>query len=330
MATTISGEIRQKVQSLLNRLQAPINDIYQRIQGENAALIRLELPPEDDANQQRLQLLVDFAENRTGVAPSGYLSDSQVHSIALALRLAAIKQFNRAAPIVALDDIVTSYDADHRRRIAGLFAEMFDEHQILITTHDEMFFNCLIDQLEPKTWHFTRIMGLDPTYGPRFADHKVTDEMIEARWDEGLSAANEMRQAEEEWLLRICREFGVSVRIRSLERAYSYERSELASALASFLKGLGMEPIPVPGVNNRFLASLQKGLIENFGSHFQDAPFSQISIGDEKARWEEFKAFRHQFSCRKCRRVKFQRPPTLKRPVCAHETCETQFEFSPP
>jgi tetratricopeptide (TPR) repeat protein len=326
-ATIISAEIRKKVQALLDKLQTPMNDIYKRIQGAGATPIRLELPAEDDTNQQRLNLLIDFAKNRTSVQPGGYLSDSQIHSVALALRMAAIQQFNVGAPIIALDDVVTSYDADHRRTIAGLIATMFGDCQILITTHDERFFNYLKDQLEAKAWHFTRIIGLDPAYGPRFADHKVSDEMIEARWAEGQSAANEMRQAEEEWLLGICRDFGVSVRIRPLERAYSYERSELASALAGLLKDIKLEPTLVPGVSNRFLASLAKGEIENFGSHFQDGPYGDGSIGDEKARWEEFKAFRGQFACPECSRIKFQRPFALKKPVCAHDGCEAQFAF---
>jgi hypothetical protein len=204
---------------------------------------------------------------------------------------------------------------------------MFSDCQILVTTHDERFFNYLKDQLEAKDWHFTRIIGLDPAYGPRFADHKVSDEMIEARWAEGQSAANEMRQAEEEWLLGICRDFGVSVRIRPLERAYSFERSELAWALAGLLRDAKLDPQPVVGVNNRFLTSLQKGEIENFGSHFQDGLYGDGSIGDERARWEEFKAFRAQFACSKCKRTKFQRPITLKKPICAHAGCEAQFEF---
>lgn len=327
-AAIISAEIRKKVQALLAKLQTPMNDIYKLIQGAGATPIRLELPAEDDTNQQRLNLLIDFANNRTGVQPGGYLSDSQIHSVALALRMAAIKQFNSGAPIIALDDIVTSYDAHHRRTIAGLIATMFGDCQILITTHDERFFNYLKDQLEAKDWHFTRIIGLDPAYGPRFADHKVSDQMIEARWAAGESAANEMRQAEEEWLLGICRDFGVSVRIRPLERAYSYDRSELASALAGLLRDAKLTPALVPGVNNRFLDSLVKGEIENFGSHFQDGPYGDGSIGDEKARWEEFKAFRSQFACQKCSRTKFQRPVTLKKPVCAHGGCEAQFEFA--
>ncbi len=324
----ISAEIRKKVQALLDKLQTPMNDFYKLIQGAGAIPIRLELPAEDDTNQQRLNLLIDFAKNRLSVQPAGYLSDSQIHSVALALRMAAIKLFNASAPIIALDDIVTSYDADHRRTIAGLIATMFGDCQILITTHDERFFNYLKDQLEANAWHFTRIIGVDPAYGPRFADHKVSDEMIEARWASGDSAANEMRQAEEEWLLGICRDFGVSVRIRPLERAYSYERSELASALAGLLRDIKLVPAPVPGVNNRFLDSLVKGEIENFGSHFQGGPYGDGSIGDEKARWQEFKAFRSQFACKKCNRTKFQRPFTLKKPVCAHDGCEAQFEFA--
>lgn len=328
-ATLVSGKIREKVQSLLDTLQAPMNDIYKEIQGANAKPIRLELPGEDDTNQQRMQLVIDFADNRQSVAPGGYLSDSQIHSVALALRLAAIKKFNSAAPVIALDDVVTSYDADHRRAIGALLAKMFTDCQIILVTHDERFFNHLKDQLAAKDWQFTRIIGLDPAFGPRFADHRVTDEMIADRWAKGESAANEMRQAEEEWLLGIARGFGVNVRIRQLEKAYSYERAELASAIGGFLGDLKLTPADVPGVNNRFITSLIKGDIENFGSHFQDAPYGVGSIGDEQTRWDEFKAFRQQFEC-VCGRTKYQRPFGLNKPVCAHDKCETQFAFKPP
>ncbi len=326
-AAFISGEIRKKVQTLLESLQTPINDIYGGIQGVGATPIRLELPSEDDTNQQRLNLVIDFASNRAGVQPGGYLSDSQIHSLALALRLAAIKRFNKAAPIIALDDIVTSYDADHRRTIAALLAKEFTDFQLIITTHDERFFTYLKDQLSTANWHFTRIIRLDPDFGPRFVDHKVTDQMIEARWHEGESAANEMRQAEEEWLLGICRDFGVDVRIRSVERAYSYERSELAAALAGFLGDQGLCPPLVPGVNNRFLTSLQQGAIENFGSHFQEGPYGDGSSGDEQARWEEFKHFRSYFVCPKCGKTRFKRPLGMKKAVCSRDGCEAQFEF---
>lgn len=49
----------------------------------------------------------------------------------------------------------------------------------------------------------------------------------------------------------------------ALARPYSYERSELASALAGLLKDAKLAPALVFGVNNRFLDSLVKGEIEN-------------------------------------------------------------------
>ena len=323
----ISGEIRKRVQVLLDTLQAPINDIYRQIQGADAVEIKLVLPPEDDTNQQRLNLVIDFAANRPGVQPGGYLSDSQIHSLALALRLAAIKRYNTSAPIIALDDIVTSYDADHRRTIAALLAKEFTDFQLIVTTHDERFFIYLKDQIGEKNWNFTRIIRLDPDFGPRFVDHRITDAMVEGRWHNDESAANEMRQAEEEWLLRLCRDFGVDIRIRPIERPYSYERSELAAALMGFLRDQGLTPPSVPGVNNRFLTSLQLGAVENFGSHFQDGPYGDGSTGDEKARWEEFKFFRRNFTCPKCKKTRFKRPLGMNKPVCAHDDCEAQFEF---
>ena len=63
---------------------------------------------------------------------------------------------------------------------------------------------------------------------------------------------------------------------------------ELADLRAELdVKDAKLAPALVPGVNNRFLDSLVKGEIENFGSHFQDGPYGDGSIGDEKARWWE-------------------------------------------
>lgn len=325
----VAAEIRKKVQAVLDTLQKPMNDIYAQIQRDAAIPVRFELPDEEDTAQQRLGLVVDFAVNRAGVPPSGYLSDSQIHSLALALRLAAIRRCNTRVPLIILDDIVTSYDADHRLAFTSLVAQEFSEFQVILVTHDERFFAFLKDHLGDQHWQYKRILQLTAD-GPRLSDDRVSDELIEERWAEGKSAANDMRQAEEEWLLTIGRDFGVDVKIRTVERAYSYERSELAEALGRFLGSRGLTPPAVPGVNNRFLASLQKGDIENFGSHFQDAQYGAGSIGDEKVRWEEFKFFRDAFVCGKCKKSRFKRPTGMAKPVCTTEKCETQFAFAVP
>ncbi len=327
-ALAINKAIVNFTQSLIEKLQNDADDLYKDIQGgdESSPPIRLELPDDDDKNQQRMQLLIDFAENRKGVLPSGYLSDSQIHTLALALRLSAIRSFNKGVPIIVLDDVVTGYDADHRKNIASVLAKHFADFQIVIVTHDEQFFNLLQDHLPQASWVFRRITKSQPNFGPTFHDHCTPDEVIQAKLDAGEDATMEMRQAEEEWLLAICRGFGVKVVIRQVNQPYKYDRSELADALADFLKHIGIRPPEVSGISNPFLASLQKGVVENLGCHFSDAPYQNASHGDVRARWKEFKYFRDLFLCSHCKNRRFKRPLTHKKPVCVK--CETPFDFS--
>ncbi len=326
----IDKSIVAHIQSLIGKLESDIASIYKDIQGtgETSYPIRIELSGQDGIDQQKAQLLIDFSVNRKGVVPGGYLSDSQVHTLALALRLAAIRMFNSEAPILVLDDVVTSYDADHRKTIVGALAKYFSGFQIVLVTHDEQFFNLLKDQFPPGSWVFKRIMENREGFGPVFHDHLTSDEVIQAKLDAGENAGVEIRQAQEEWLLRICREFRAKVTIRPIERAYQYDRGELADSLASFLKGVKMKIPPTTTASNRFLESLQRGVVENLSSHFSDNPNKSSSVGDDRARWEEFKGFRELFKCPSCGKQRFKRPVGLDKPVCHY--CQTQFAFSLP
>ena len=326
----IDKAIVDYIQSLIGKLESDVASIYQDIQGTGGTShpIRIEFPGQDGIDQQKAQLLIDFSINRQGVVPSGYLSDSQVHTLALALRLAAIRMFNSEAPILVLDDVVTSYDADHRKTIVGALAKYFSKFQIVLVTHDEQFYNLLKDQLPQGRWVFKRIVEIREDFGPVLHDHLTSDEVIQAKLDAGENAGAEIRQAEEEWLLRICREFGAKVTIRPIERAFQYERAELADSLASFLKGAKIKIPQTATASNSFLASLQRGVVENQASHFSDNPYKSSSVGDDMARWKEFKNFRELFKCPSCEKQRFKRPKELKKPVC--NNCQTPFAFFQP
>ena len=49
--------------------------------------------------------------------------------------------------MLVLGDVVTSYDADHRKTIASVLVTYPSGFQIVLVTHDEQFFNLLNDQL---------------------------------------------------------------------------------------------------------------------------------------------------------------------------------------
>ena len=317
------------INGLIDKLGADIEWLYNEIQGNNVESlpVRIELPDEENVDQQRAHLVIDFF-SRKGVMPSGYLSDSQVHTLALALRLSAIRLLNENVPFFVLDDVISSYDADHRKRIAGVLAALFADFQVVIVTHDEQFYRLLRDQLPESRWIFKRITDISPGFGPVFDDHRTTDEVIHEKLDSGQGAANEIRQAEEEWLVDICRQFRTKVDMRSSDLAYRYERSELANSLQNYLNSVKLTPPQVPGVDGSFLSSLQKGVVENQGSHYSDNPYMEGSVGDDGARWEEFVSFRNMFKCPKCDRTSFHRPQGASKPLC--KKCDTPFDFGSP
>lgn len=322
--------IRGHIQSIADSLSDEVGTIFNDLQGSANSIpaIKFELPPSTATNQRRLMLRAALSVDRTSEPPSGYLSDSETHSLALALRLTAIRRFNPDFRSVVLDDVVTSYDAEHRLAIASVIATKFEDIQFLVLTHDEMFFKYLKERAKTSKWLHRRIRQLDPAFGPRLETHLIGDEVIDDLHLSNDTAANEMRISEEEWLERICVEFGVDIRIRTTVTAHEYQRSELAESLGRFLKSRGLNLTSSPGSANPFLASLQQGQLENLGSHFSNDPYVWSSIGDEKQRWGEFKEFKAIFKCPNCGRRRFKRPHENNLPQCAKDTCETPFGFS--
>lgn len=195
--TAITGYIA----TLISELQEDIRSLYACIQGPHVQvpLIHIDLAKEDATNQRTARMLIDFADNCKGVLPSGFLSDSQIHTLALSIRLAAIRKFNVKIKILALDDIVTSYDMDHRKSIAMMLNQHFGDFQILLTTHDRHFFDILKDHFHESHCEFHKIKELQSGVGPIFETHQVRDEEIEDMLNNGVDAENNIRKAEEEW-----------------------------------------------------------------------------------------------------------------------------------
>ena len=122
-----SRKLKTEVQNLIDLLHDPINEYYQYIQGEAEQTIKLQIDADKETGQEHLKLAIDFIPNQEDVQPSGYLSNSQMHSFALAFRLASIKVLNPRVPVLILDDIVNSYDAEYRNRIVSLISEKFND-----------------------------------------------------------------------------------------------------------------------------------------------------------------------------------------------------------
>ena len=164
-------------------LQDEARDIYKEIQGPDAPIspVEIALPKEDKRNQRSARITIDFMNSGRKVPPNSVLSESQTRTLALAIRLAAIRIFNTEFKIIALDDVTMSYDDERRQHIASLLQERFKEYQIIITTHDEFFYKQLKARLPPKKWEFKEIKHVVDGYGPKIDDKKTLDMIIEGK-----------------------------------------------------------------------------------------------------------------------------------------------------
>lgn len=316
----LNSAIVEHIGSKIQSLEGKAREIYRTIQNSNdAPHIQIRLPDEDKAKKREASLSINF-HDREEVAPGSYLSSSQVHTLALSIRLAAIREFNIWFKVIVLDDVVTSYDVDHRLTIATVLNEDFDDFQIILTTHDEQFYNMLRMQLGAKHWCYQKISRLQSN-GPVFKNHKTPPEEVEAKIRVGEYAGNIMRQVEEEWLSQLCYDFRTSIALTTS----APNLHDLAESLDEFLKKKHLIPPPITGYSQPFLESLKASPVENLSSHFRTNPYVSKSSGDERARWEHFKAFQDLFKCPKCDKRRFNRPPGLENPVC--RKCETLFNF---
>jgi wobble nucleotide-excising tRNase len=107
-----------------------------------------------------VELAVEFYGSRQR-PPHGVLSESHLNSLAISLFLAMAEEFNVQLGFLLLDDVINSFDVDHRGRLAELLAEGFSRWQLIVLTHDQQFFEHLSRRapswrkLELTSWSYS-------------------------------------------------------------------------------------------------------------------------------------------------------------------------------
>ena len=316
------------VNDVIKELEDDVNDLYAGMLAGVGEIPRIRLEAGAALKDTRaLAVLADFRPSVPGVKPQGYFSDSQLHMLALAMRLAAVRRFNANFPFIVLDDVISSFDVDRRTALAAVLRDKCQNLQILVLTCDDRFFRILKDQLPSREWSFKRIVRLDPNRGPQFEDHRIADDIIETKLAANQSAANDMRQLYEEWLNDVVRQFRLQLAVPPLSAPYDYSRQDMADALLAYLKKTKGFDLAAEGFSQADIDALKTASVLNFGSHGQANPNASPSVGDEHAWWDVFKRFRALFACPYCHGTKFQRSPGDEFPKCAKKNCAEKFTF---
>jgi len=115
--------------------------------------------------------------------PRGLYSEGHIDSLGLCLFLAIRRMHHDQCPelsILVLDDVLHSVDGDHRKRTAELIFSEFPDHQLIITTHDPIWYRYLYQKAHKSGRPFTlrRIAGWSLAEGPKWGDHLADYEWL--------------------------------------------------------------------------------------------------------------------------------------------------------
>ncbi len=299
IANVIRARAGELVDSILQSLKNDVTRIYKKIQDTDAIP---DIIIEQNSTDKSILLRVKFYSDERRVPPAGYLSESQLNTLGLAIFLCAVKKFNHDFPFIVLDDVVSSYDADHRARIVDVIAEDMSDFQVFLTTHDERFYNTLKMRLTEKGWQFDRITGWEINSGPRKQSDLMNDEHIQSLIDEGdpKIAGNALRQYIEEWLDKKCADYEVHTvhkrPIKEFDRTIYDFWDPFLGKIKEMKEGFFEKQMKDEPCFERFKGNSML----NFYSHNQGNPYAWGGMGDVVYVFKEFKEFQKLFNCFSC------------------------------
>ena len=135
------------LQAVLDKISDDVGKFYKNLHpNENVDKVRLRVVGEEGIEFEY------YFHGKPTHPPMKYLSESHLNSLGVVLFLASARLFNRTSKFLVLDDIVTSFDANHRRRLLRLIKEKFSDWQIILLTHDAFWFDIIKKELRREGW----------------------------------------------------------------------------------------------------------------------------------------------------------------------------------
>jgi wobble nucleotide-excising tRNase len=147
---------KEGLDSFLAHFSSDINDLYQFMNpGEKVEDIKL-VPMEKDGELVGMTLEFKFFNNLES-PPHKYLSESHINCLGIAFFLTSVKAFNKRNKFFILDDVISGFDNDHRKRFADLLIEKFSDYQVILMTHERQWFEIVKNVVLGKDWDVNTI-----------------------------------------------------------------------------------------------------------------------------------------------------------------------------
>ena len=165
-------EIRQQSQRAIDNISEDIESMWATLHpGATIDSVRLSLP--SGANKA-IDVVLKF-HGLDQESPRLTLSEGYRNSLGLCIFLAMAKRVGDIERPLFLDDVVVSLDRKHRGMIQELLEKEFSDRQVIILTHDRVWYTELRHQLgHNNSWNFKTLLPYEtPDIGIRWS-HKTT------------------------------------------------------------------------------------------------------------------------------------------------------------
>ena len=197
---------KAKVQDVFNVIQQDMQKFYSMLHPDDPHKnIQLKLPT---GRRASIELKIE-SFGRKDEDPRAFTSEGHLDSLGLCIFLAFAKKFNVGCSLIVLDDVVTTLDVGHRENICKLLHEEFADRQLIITTHEGLWYEQLHAFQRAHgvegNFKYSTVTKWDLETGPTIRPYKPRWERIQERVTAGDKSAGNEGRIYLEWVLEaIC------------------------------------------------------------------------------------------------------------------------------
>ena len=262
--------------------------------------------------------------------PRSYSSEGHLDSLGLCIFLAFAKEFNEYEFII-LDDIISTVDLGHKERVATLLLTEFKDYQIILTTHNKLWFRQLKNYVHNyklgNDYIFAEIRHLDSATGPNLTRNMFSKELIDKYIEFGdtFAAGNAIRRYLEYVCERVCRINQIPIPLKEHYMVDDYMRVIKPYFLDSkLLKSSDETKTYYEKVLNILDSSRYMG---NILSHDDDANLD-VTLNEVVKFRDAVMIFERSMQCWQCNAyLKFN--VKEKKAECSRERCLESLSFKP-
>lgn len=300
--TAFSDTKKSKIQEVYNTIQGDMQRFYSML-NPNEPHRNIELKVALGRRASTEMKIESFG--REGEDPRALTSEGHLDSLGLCMFLAFVKKFNEGCSLVILDDVVTTIDANHRNKIAELLLREFRDYQLIITTHDSIWYKQLINSQRALNVQGNfinmEITSWDVNTGPVISPYKPRWERIlgKLRNNDKTGAGNECR-IYLEWLLKeFCERLEVPI---PFKRSGRYTVTELFDPAEKRIKNKLKDGDLKKDLLDKFRYLRATSFMGNLLSH-DNPEIGSLSIEEVKSFCNAVHNLHEAFLCPECGRV---------------------------